>query len=117
MAKKPIDVEGLQAEHPTMKWFDEFHVRIQKRTVRNILAGKEETIITGWEVVKKLMPKFIEPSLATYINQFANGYATDNVGVYFALKDTVKTGDLILYKDWADERGIDPKQDINQLLA
>jgi len=113
---KKKTIAELQAEHPTMKWFDEFHVRIQKKNVRNVLAGRDETIITGWEIVKKLHPKFVEPRLATETNRFANGYVTDQVGLYLVLKDTMKTGDVISYKTWADEMGIDPKSDINQLL-
>lgn len=114
---RPPTVAELQANHPTMKWFDEFHVRIQKKTVRNVLVGRDETIITGWELVKKLMPKFIEPLLAKSFNRFANGYNVENVGQYFVLKDSMTTGDVITYKTWADEQGIDPKSDINQLLA
>lgn len=112
-----LSIADQQAEHPTLKWFDEFHVRIQKRSVKNVLAGRDETIITGWEVVKKLMPKFIEPGLAAYTNSFANGYDVNNVGLYLALKGTLTVGQIIPYKEWADERKIDPKQDINQLLA
>jgi hypothetical protein len=110
-------IEEQQANHPTMKWYDEFHVRIQKKIVRNVLGGREESIITGWELVKKLHAKFIEPSLAKYFNQFANGYYPENIGCYLVPKGTMTTGDVIPYKQWADEQGIDPKNDIHQVLA
>lgn len=114
---KKLSVAEQQANHPTLKWYDEFHVRVHKKSVQNVYANKQETIITGWEFVKKLMPKFIEPAVALQLNQFANGYNSDQVGLMLVLKDTVKTGDMLAYKTWADQYGIDPAKDLNQLLA
>jgi hypothetical protein len=105
-----------QANHKNYKWFDEFDVRIQKVEVRNVLAGRNETIITGWELQKKKHPKFIEPHLAVTTNAFANGYDILGVGPYLVPRDTMKTGDVIPYLTWATEQGKNLAEDLNILL-
>lgn len=110
-------VAEKQANHPTCKWYDEFECRIQKMQVQNVIAGKSETIITGWELTKKLMPKFIEPSVAKQLNVFANGMVPENIGLMLILKGSKNVGSTITYKEWADEMGINPANDLNQLLT
>lgn len=99
------------------QWYDEFHVRILKKPVRNPYTNTTESVIVGWELVKKLHPKLIEPSVALHLNSFAEGFLVDQVGKYLVAKDTMTTGQIIPYKEWADQYGKNPKEDINQLLA
>lgn len=113
---KADKIAEAQANHPTMKWYDEFEVNIQKREVRNPYTQRQETIITGWELVKKKHPKFIEPNLAVSLNSFANGYDPGERGNILCLRDERKTGDVITYTEWATEQGRDLTEDINILL-
>lgn len=110
------DIAKKQANHPNYKWFDEFQGRIQKKSVMNQYTQREQTIITGWELTKKLHPKFIEPHIATQLNSFMNGFQGDDVGLVLVPRDKFKTGDVIPYKDWAKEQGKDFTTDLNILL-
>jgi hypothetical protein len=101
----------------TLSWYDEFDVNIVKKEAKNTLAGRIESIIVGWDIVKKLHPKLIEPSLAKHLNSFANGYQPGEFGKFLFPKGEKTVGSRILYKEWADEMGINPKDDINQLLS
>ncbi len=116
IAQAMDSITEKQANHKNYKWFDEFDARILKISVRNVLAGRNETIITGWELQKKKHPKFIEPRLATETNAFANGYDTLGIGPYLVLRDTMKTGDVIPYLTWATEQGKNLNEDLNILL-
>jgi hypothetical protein len=112
----PVVDAALKNVESQLKWYDEFQARIEKKLVTNVLMGKQESIIVGWELVKKLMPKFIEPSVAKHLNSFADGFAGDQPGLFLYPKGEAKTGDVIPYKVWADEMGRNAAQDINQLL-
>lgn len=96
--------------------FDEFETRIQKKEVRNVMANRNDTIITGWELGKKLHSKKIEKHNAKYLNSFANGANPNENFPMLVPVDTMRNGDMIKYADWAKEQGIDPTQDINILL-
>jgi len=110
------ELNGKPVKAPSLKWYDEFDARIQKREVRNKYTLQMQTIITGWILEKKKQPKSIEPHTAVYLNSFANGYDTLGVGSLLLPKDTAKTGDMISYEDWGKEQGKDLPNDINILL-
>jgi len=96
--------------------FDEFETRVQKKEVRNVMANRNDTIITGWELGKKLHSKKIEKHNAVYLNSFANGANPNENFPMLVPVDTKRNGDTIKYADWAKEQGIDPTQDLNILL-
>ena len=109
-------VKEAQDNHPHYKWYDEFESRIHKKEVLNIYTNQTHTISIGWELNKKLHPKFIEPEIAKSMNSFANGAEPSGIFKFLVLKGTKSSGDFIHYKEWAEEQGIDLKKDINILL-
>lgn len=118
MAHSPGPKAGEKI-HPNYKWFNEFHARIQKREVYNALAGKSETIITGWQLEKIMKSTKIEPSIAKGFNSFANGFDVNGPGLMYFEKEGThakKTGDIVSYEEWALSQGYNLKQDINHLL-
>lgn len=118
-AAKPAakSIAQQQAEHPTMKWFDEFQAVIMKIQKRNVIANRMDTIITGWELRKKLHPKFIEPNVAKELNHFADSFDSENGGKLLLLQSKAhKPGDVIEYKEWFKETGRDAREDVNSAL-
>lgn len=113
-AKKSI--ADQQATHATMKWFDEFEAIIQKEQHMNLLTNHMETITVGWEIGKKLHPKFIEPSLVPELNHFMDSFSTENPGKVLLPQGKYKNGDVITYTEWMTMQGRDPKKDRNALL-
>lgn len=109
-------VAEAQANHPHYKWFDEFEARIQKKDVMNPYTNQNNTIITGWELTKKKHPKFFEPHLAKEFNLFAIGFDTLGVGNMYIEKDTMTTGQILTYEQWAKDQGKDLSKDMNILL-
>lgn len=100
------------------KWYDVFRARIQKKEVLNPYTRQRESITIGWQLVEKQeMSAFIEPHLAVEHNSFAIGWESYGPGNFYAEKDKYQVGETIPYKTWADEQGIDPSNDLNQLLT
>jgi hypothetical protein len=114
--KTDEQVKYEQDNHEYYKWYDEFEVSIVKAEVRNVLAGKSQVIIRGWQIGKKLHPKFIEPSSAASSNAFANGSTPNELFRMLIPKDTQTQGNIYPYDNWAIEQGIDLNEDINHLL-
>ena len=115
--KTPEQIKAEQDNHPFYKWFDEFESRIIKKEVINPYnPGTKAVIIVGWELGKKLAPKFIEPRGALSQNAFALGAGDDGKFKFLLLKGANQNGDLITYKEWAIAQGLDLETDINILL-
>ena len=110
-------VEQMQAEHPNYKWFDEFEFYIQKANVHNRFTNRAESIITGFQLTQKRHAKFITSENAKLLNMHAAGAQLGNIGLILLPKDKHTMGETIPYKQWADEQGIDPENDINILLT
>lgn len=98
-------------------WFDEFRVRSQKTQKRNPYTGTLQTITTGWQIIEKLHPKKIEPHVALDLNSFAIGEGHDQSGLYLVPMGEKNVGDIIPYKEWADQHGVNAAEDLNQILA
>lgn len=107
-------------EHQYYKKFDEFEARILKQTKFNPYTQQNVTLITGWELGKKIRDTHIEPDLAKELNSFANG-ADGGMGDGGKCKllvphGTYKNGDTVTYEAWATEQGIDLEKDTNILF-
>lgn len=89
----------LQANHPTMKWFDKMEVTIKKRDYRNRITQRPDVQILGWEITKKIHHVFIEPDIAKDLNHFALGLDINGRGEYYVPRDEHKPGDMIRYDD------------------
>lgn len=114
MSKEQI--AHAQANHPSMKWFDEFEVKIFKVEAYNIIADKREAVTTHFKLVDKKHPKFIEQATANGFNTFADGITADGFGKLLLEKGKYQSGDELPYKDWCVMVGRDLKKDRNYQL-
>ena len=122
--KTAEEIAETQANHPTMKWYDVFRVKIVKQQVENPLSSRNETIITGWELITKVRSTFIEPAIVysqeSGTNLFARGIdseGTGSPGEMMFVRDKYKNGDKYSYVQYLEDMGIDPAKDSNYKMA
>jgi hypothetical protein len=106
MAKIKEQATGEPEPTTTMKRYDLFLAHIERKEVRNKFTRQNESIIVGWELIKKEYPRTIEPHNAVALNAFMAGSvgAGELIQVLCPV-DTKKVGDKITYEEWAIDQG------------
>jgi phage major head subunit gpT-like protein len=113
--------ESKAKHHEHYTHYDEFEAFIRKENKFNPYVRKNEQIITGWELGKKLRSTLIEPHLAKELNAFAHGMdnhgGDGGRGKIYLPQGQYNRGDILKYEDWAKEQGINAETDPNVLFA